>query len=405
MKKVLFVIESLGCGGAEKSLITLLRLLNYSEYEVDLQLFSHDGEFEIFLPKEVHILPLPTYFVKTGKPLYQAFLTLKSIEDARILVSRIRYSFFLRMGNHSNPDKAVTFWRFAGSCFNCEKKKYDIAIAYSQNVPTFYVADCVDAVKKYAWVNNEICSLNLKNRNYMSSEYKKIDKIVGVSESAERRVLELFPNVKEKTMVIYDINDGRLIESLAKLNSERAQSEMKHGRIKILTVGRLVPQKGYDIAIDACAILKEKNIDFCWYVIGGGALEGEIRELIKEKHLEDCFIILGVKANPYPYFMQSQLYVQTSRYEGFGIAIAEARILNIPVVTTRFSAVYAQMIEGENGIVVDMNAEAVAEGIQRLIEDTDLYEHIKSYQMTEKKTNYEELEKIYKMIDGDILTG
>ena len=89
--------------------------------------------------------------------------------------------------------------------------------------------------------------------------------------------------------------------------------------------------------------------------------------------------MLGVKANPYPYIKNSDIYVQTSKYEGFGLAIAEARMLNIPVVTTRFDAVYNQMIDEKNGLVVDMNADAVCDGILRLINDTELRERIVQY--------------------------
>lgn len=110
------------------------------------------------------------------------------------------------------------------------------------------------------------------------------------------------------------------------------------------------------------------------------------------------FILLGVKSNPYPFIKNADIYVQTSKFEGFGLAIAEARLLNVPVVTTRFDAVYNQMVEGKNGLVVDMNGDAVYRGILKLINDHELRERIITYLKNEKKGNIEELEKFYQLI-------
>ncbi len=107
-----------------------------------------------------------------------------------------------------------------------------------------------------------------------------------------------------------------------------------------------------------------------------GPHEQRIKDYIKKYDLSDHFILLGVKANPYPFIKNADIYVQTSRYEGFGLAIAEARMLNIPVVTTKFDAVYNQMIDGKNGLVVEMNAEPVYKGILRMIKKIGLKEKI-----------------------------
>ena len=146
--------------------------------------------------------------------------------------------------------------------------------------------------------------------------------------------------------------------------------------------------------------MKELGIQFLCYALGRGPLEEELRKDILSKKIEDYFVLLGTRANPYPYIKCSDIYVQTSKLEGYGLAMAEARMLNTPVVTTRFDAVYAQMGEGENGLVVDMTSEAVADGIERLIKDKELYEHIVEYQKQEKKGNYEEIDKFYTLIEG-----
>lgn len=394
-KKILFVIESLVCAGAEKSLVTLLSVLDYTRYDVYLQLFSYGGEFESLVPKEVHILPPLHYFSSIAKPMLRNLVT-----EPKIGVCRLRYSIVLRCGKHNNPQKAVLFWQKANSCFKRGESYYDIAIAYAQGTPTFYVADCVNAKQKFAWVNASY-RLDGEYREYVEKKYRAYDKVNCVSESAKEIFETIFPEHAHKSVLIYDINDYKTIEKLSNLPSQ-ASIDMRFDGVKILTVGRLAMMKGYDIAVEACRILKERGFYFRWYALGRGALEKEIAADIREKGLEDDFILLGTRANPYPYYLQADIYVQTSKFEGFGLAIAEARMLNVPVVTTRFDAVYAQMIDDENGVVVDISPEAVADGIQRLIEDKELYQHIRQYQMHEKKGNTEEIEKFYMLVEGKL---
>ena len=397
-KKLLFVIESLVCAGAEKSLVTLLNVLDYSKYEVDLQLFSFGGEFEALLPSDVKVLPALDYFERSKESLAASIKNCFSRGGRRYLLSRIKYSVFLRIGKHNNPEKAVLFWKAAKKCFEDTEKEYDAAVAYAQGTPTFYVADCVRAKKKFAWVNS-IYKISGKYRNFASERYGKFDNVSCVSESGKKTFEECFPEHGKKAVVIYDINDANFICRMSEMDSE-AMEEMKDGKNKLLTVGRFAVQKGYDIALEACRILKERNVDFRWYVLGRGALENEIKKSICEKGIEDRFILLGTRSNPYPYYKEADIYVQTSKFEGFGLAIAEARMLNVPVVTTNFDAVYAQMINGENGLVTDMDAESVADGIEKLISDEALYEHIREYQSHEKKGNPEETEKFDMLIEG-----
>lgn len=396
-KKILFVIESLVCAGAEKSLVTLLNLIDYSKYEVDLQLFSYGGEFEDMLPKEVNLLPELPYFTMTRKSLKNMATQKKSKKEKVFLKSRLKYSIAIRLKKYSNPQKAVIFWKNARSCFESMHKQYDVAIAYAQGMPTFYVDECIRATKKYAWVN-VIYKLDGKYQKYVQNIYEQYNKIICVSDSALKTYKETFPEIAYKGRVIYDINDGVMMQKMAHSSSV---TEMEKGKWKFLTVGRFAQQKGYDIALEACKILKNIGIDFCWYVLGRGPLQSEILDEIRKKNIEDKFVLLGTKSNPYPYIANADIYVQTSKFEGFGLAIAEARMLNTPVVTTRFDAVYAQMVEGENGLVVDMNGQAVADAIQRLINEPELYNHIVEYQKQEKKGNYEELEKFYELIEAE----
>lgn len=393
-KDILFVIDSLHCAGAEKSLITLLSLIDYSKYNVDLQLFGYGGALEELIPKEVNLLKPLKYTEFTTLSIKSA--TIQSLKkfDFKMLKSRLTFSIKLRKENYTNSQKARVFWQSVSNVLENNNKEYDVAISYAQGIPTFYVADKIKAKKKYAWVN---VSYRLKNEDklFQGQYYDKYDNIIAVSDSAKDVFLETFPKYIDKVKIIYDINDENFISKMA--DSGQSYDDNFKG-LRILTVGRLAKQKGYDIALEACKMLKEKGINFRWYSLGIGPLEKEIQRYIAENNLNDYFKLLGVKSNPYPYIKNCDIYVQTSKFEGFGLAIAEARMLNKPVVTTRFDAVYNQMIDRKNGLVVDMDAKSISDGILELINNKELKNEIVEYLTREKKGNIEELDKFYELI-------
>ena len=394
-KKILFVIDSLHCAGAEKSLTTLLSLLDYSKYDVDLQLFGYGGALEELVPKEVNILK-PMEYIKFSS-LSTKNAVIKSLKNMnfKMLSSRLRFSLAIRKNNYSNAQKARVYWQKVSNVIEKNNKEYDIAISYAQGVPTFYVAEKVCAKKKLAWVNVSY-KLEDEDRAFQEQFYDKYNKIVAVSDSAKNVFLETFNKYNDKLEIIYDINDADFIK---KMSVQGQSYNDNYTGLRILTIGRLDNQKGYDMALEACKILKEKGIEFKWYSLGIGPLKDEIEKYIKDNNLENHFKLLGVKANPYPFIKDCDIYVQTSRFEGFGIAIAEARMLNKPVVTTRFDAVYNQMKDRKNGLVVDMNSQGIVNGILELINNKKLTNEIMDYLKKEKKGNTEELEKIYKLIE------
>lgn len=394
-KKILFVIESLTAAGAEKSLVTFLSVIDKKKFDIDLQLFAYGGEFERYLPAEVNLLPPLEYTQFSRKSILRQFRTF----DIEKILARWKYSFSLRFKgrNLENRDKARFFWRYVSGCIPPSSVKYDIAVAYAQNIPTMYVVDKVSAYNKLAWINVKYVPEG-DNYAFYKDYYKRVNHIVLVSDSAYNEFLDVYPDFKEKMTIIKDMLDSSLINKLA---LEKQEQEFPDNIPCLLTVARLErDQKGYDITLEACRILKERNIRFRWYAIGRGGYRAEMEAYIAKYQLEDYFVLLGTTPNPYPYIKNCTIYVQTSRYEGYGLSIAEARILNRPVVTTNFDAVWAQMVQGENGLVVPQDPVAVADAIERLLNDKKLYEHIVSYQKHEKKGNTEEIEKFYQLIEN-----
>lgn len=263
-KTILFVIDSLDCAGAEKSLISLLYLLDYSEYSVDLMLFAHGKMLENLVPKEVNVLKPLKYTNFARMDLKKAFISSFIKNDYKMLKARIKYSISIRKNNFNNAQKARIFWESISNVIEKNPKLYDIAISYAQGVPTFYVSEKINAKKKFAWVNTSY-KLDENEKNFQKSFYDRFNNIVAVSKTAEKILLETFPYYYSKTKVIYDINNPNLIFKLAKIG--KSYNDDYQG-IRILTIGRLSPGKGYDLALKACKMLKEKGVIFKWYVLG-----------------------------------------------------------------------------------------------------------------------------------------
>lgn len=260
-------------------------------------------------------------------------------------------------------------------------------------MPVKYVSNRVEAKKKAVWINADYEAVGHRREDDLVN-FSKIDYIISVSDSQNEKMKRVFPEYVDKCIAIYDVNNAELIKKMA--NSENVIDNYSGN--KIVTVGRYNDYKGYDMAIDACKILVDKGYDIHWFAVGDGPERTNLEKQIKDSKLEDRFILLGAQSNPYKYMNAADIYVQTSRSEGFCLTLAEARILNKPCVTTNFECVYNQMIQEKNGLVVDMNAHAIAVGIERMIDDEELRNSVIEYLKTEKKGNTEEIEKVYRLL-------
>lgn len=397
-KSILFVNESLTCAGGEKSLLNLLSSIDYDSYDIYLQLFQYGCEWDKLVDRRCKILPPLPYcaFVnmRYGKAIFYAVRHWK----LNWLWSRIKFSCELRnkRKNQGNVSRSCLYWKTQCNCFDLIKMSYDYIIAYAQGIPTFYVSDKAPSEsKKLSWINVTYTPDQPWAR-YIENKYKNIDVINCVSEEIKSIEGMHWNTLIPKLRVWRDPINPDMILNLA----QEPISIKKESRLILVTLGRLVPQKGYDIALNAAKILKDNHLDFIWYILGKGPLEPELKDYVKQMELEDCVKFLGVKPNPYPYLNIADIYVQTSRHEGFGLAIAEARLLNIPVVTTRFNTVYMQMIDRANGLIADMDGTSVAEAILELNSDKQLYKSIKEYLKNEKKGNLEIISDFYRLLES-----
>ena len=321
--------------------------------------------------------------------------------DFNFFRSKFSYSINIRKGKYNNPEIAQIYWETISSNIDESSIVYDIAIAYAQGVPTFYVQDKIKANKKVTWVNANV-QFTKRNIIFQQLYYNQYDCIVPVSGMNEIHFKSIFPVFEKKLYLVPDMIDYTSINKM----SEEFDAGFQTDQFNILTVARLEKgMKGLDITIEACRILRDKGVNFHWYILGKGSFQTEIQNFIKSHSLENFLRLLGTSPNPYPYFKAADLYVQTSRSESYGISIAEARLLNIPIVTTRFDSVYNQMVEGKNGIITDMNPEAVANGIIRIMNNEELYNSIIEYLKLEPKENAETVKRFNAMVSNLLTTN
>ncbi len=391
-KSILFVIPSLKSGGAEKSLITLLTLFDYKKYDVDLLCFRQEGLFYDKIPAEVNVI--------TDTEDYEMFDG--SIKDA--------VKYFIRNGDFSSAVDRVKYvkcysektpylrekkmWNLLKKQLPEITKKYDVAVGYLEGNASYFAAESINADKKICYVHSDIKKLGFNPK--MSLElYDECDYIVTVSQVCFDSLSAEFPQFKEKIKIIENITSPKLIKEEAK--AENVYRDKDKNRV-ILTVGRFSPPKGIDLAVKACAELKKRGKNIKWYHIGTGELKAEIEALIAELQVSDEFILLGEKANPYPYIGQCDIYVQPSRFEGKSIALDEAKCLEKPVVTTNFTTVFDQFTDGVNGIICEMNEKSMADKIEMLIYDENLRKTLCENLRNEKTGNEEEIEKFYGLL-------
>jgi glycosyltransferase involved in cell wall biosynthesis len=395
-KNLLFVIPSLTAGGAERSLINLLTQMDFEQYNVDLFMFSPKGIFLELLPKNVRILPLPDSYNQFVKPILPSISRLLWRKNSRLAFSRIMFSFKNRMSGNVSV-KEQESWKYIARSFVVLEKKYDIAIAFLEKSSIYFCTEKVNADKKIGWVHNDYDMLGM-NPYFDQNYFNKLDYIVTVSEECRHILKERFPNQNEKLKVIYNIVSPTIIRGLANMVSEDVYNRKKDEFV-ILSIGRLHPQKGFEYALRAAKLLLDSGYCFQWNIIGEGVERTALTELIDTMGLKNHVKLLGLKANPYPYIKQADIYAQTSVFEGKAIAIDEAKILNKPIVITNFNTAKDQLKDGVEGLIVDLNAEAIASGISKLIQDSEVRSRMAQHLATLALGTEDEINKLYKILE------
>lgn len=390
---ILFVIYYLGSGGAEKALINLLDMIDYERYQVDVLLFKQEGLYLEQLNPKANLLPVIPEFEKIDSNKKYIKWALKNGKPMSALKKVYNFYSWKRGKNIDRQE-----WELCWSKLPPLEKEYDVAVGYMQGLPIRYVAGIVKAKVKFGWIHSEYEKIS-KNIEFDRYFFKKLDYIISVSDKCTNSICKCLPEFKDKTFTLLNLMSSKLIYE--KANESEGDTEKFDG-IRILSIGRLEKVKGYEMAIEACSILKQKGYNIRWNVIGVGGLMNELLALIRQFDLEDSFILMGERSNPYPYIKQADIYVQTSLFEGKSIAIDEAKILHKAICVTNFNSVNDQLEHEKTAEIVEKNPKAIAAGIEKLINNPDYRERLIHNLKLEGDNSNEELLKHYELFERNL---
>ncbi len=389
-KKLLFITDSLKIGGTEKSLITILSNFDYKKYDVDLYLLNYCGEFIEFLPKQVNLLPEDKDFkVFMENRILAPFKFIVKFKFNKFYYS-LKYLLFSAKNKIMNRELYIG-WNSIKHLLKDISKEYDVSISFLERKSIYFNIDKVTSRLKIGFIQTDYSNypFNYNLDNYYFQFYKKI---IAVSESGKKSLEQIFPQYKEKFTIINNIIPVELIKEMAK-----EDLEIQYNKCNIVTVGRFSQEKGIDRIIPICQKLKEKKLQFKWYIIGDGKDFLLIKDKIKKNKLDEYLILTGSDINPYKWINIADIYVQPSRVEGFGITVAEAKVLRKPIVASKIPAFEEQLENRKNGILCDTEDE-FAVAIEELIENEKIRKRLVS-NIEIYDNSAEELRKLYHIIE------
>mgnify|MGYP002509961323 CR=1 FL=1 len=398
MKAVLFVINTMGMGGAERSLLNLLKYIDLDKYQVSLYVITGQGELLDQIPKEVTILNKRVFSVSVYSRDGRIRLlktVLKAMINRITLIRSMGYILknLLDMVKKGEVRKDKLLWKVLSDGGQMPAQKYDLAVAYLEGGAAYYVASHVKAKKKAAFIHINYSKAGY-SRQLDEECYLNFEHIFAVSENVKEKFLQAYPECIQKTAVFYNPID---VEKIIRGSTETGGFTDDYEGVRILTVGRLVSQKALDTAVEAMKILTETGKAFRWYVLGDGEMRRFLEERIRFYGLCEDFLLLGTVDNPYPYYKQCDLYVHTARYEGKSIAVEEAQVLGCAIIAADYAGVEEQIENGVDGIVCRLNAVDLAKEIQYLASDLRKRELLG--QAASKKMQVDNLKEVNKLME------
>ncbi len=336
MKKVLFLIPNLGGGGAERVLVNLVNNLDKSKYDVTVRTLFKSNVNSKYLKSDVK-------YIEGKLKQFRG-----NIHILKLFSPKFLYKFFI-------------------------KDKYDIVVSYLEGPTARIVSGCTDKnTKKVSWIHVEQDDEKALAHSFRSiAEAKKCymsyDATICVAESVKQNFLSLV-NV-ENCKVLYNTNET---DKIVAMSNEPLDKELSN-EINVFSVGRLTNQKGYDRLINVHKKLIDEGIMHHIYILGTGDQEEMLAQRIKEYNLSNSFHLLGFTDNPYKYVKAADMFICSSRREGFSTAVTESLIVGTPVVSTCCSGAYELLgYNNEYGIVTENSEEGIYNGLKQMLNDENL---------------------------------
>lgn len=360
-KNILFMTPHLGGGGAEKVIVDVLNNIDTEKFDITLVLLQKRGIHLNNLKANIGI----KYLVNDNK------ISIKIQELCIKFIPKIYYKIMIR-------------------------DKYDIEVSFLEGWTTKLIANSSNnKSKKIAWVHIDLMKKHWTNFIFFNLEeercYNKFDDIVFVSSDAKNSFIKLFDSNKSSKHVIYN---PIMTEEI---NKKANEFDISFNLFTVLSVGRLEEQKGFDRLIKAHSNIV-KDYPHQLVILGDGDERESLIKLIDKNGVNDSVKLIGYKENPYPYIKASDLFVCSSRAEGFSLVVAEAISLEKPILSTRVSGPIELLNNGEYGYLCENSKEGIENGLKEMLANK---EYIKYYsdKCKERKRRFN-YKKIIKQIES-----
>ena len=364
MKNIIIRSGSLRMGGLERVLIEVLQTIDKKKYNITLVIDDDCGEGNIFekdIPKEI------SYYFLKSKELIEKTEYYK--EKRKNLFCKLMYNLYMNF-------ETFIMCKNMKNLLN-KLDKADLLIDFDAGASK-YINKLRNINKKVVWIHNSIPKLKKKKSKIerFGKRLENYDKVVAICDEMKEELGDIYPKIKNKIVRIYNPFDFERVLKLSNDDSElnfTQKEELK--KDYCLAISRLdTVQKDYLTLIKAFKILKDKKIYKKLYIIGDGPSKEEIQSMIEKYDLKEQIKLIGRFKNPYVWLKYCDFFVHSSKYEGFGLVLVEAAILNKLVISSNCPVGPTEILEqGKSGILFDVgNAEMLAEKLKKILSDKEV---------------------------------
>ncbi len=345
MKKILIIQDSMGGGGAERVLVTMLQKLNPEKFDITLLLIYGEGPFMDSIPEYVKV-----------KSLFKSYKS-----KATRLVTH-----FYDLRNFVREKRARRV---------LEGEHFDLTVSFMEGGTAKLHSQLLDlAPRNYSWVHSNLRMNRWYDFWFKKDEetkfYNSVDKIAFVSIELKNEFEKLFKTKADKTVIYNPINRVFL--------SEKAQEERpaKSELFTIVNSARLVEFKNHNKLIDTAAVLRNRGRKFRIDILGDGPLRNELAQKIHSLQLDDYVFLNGFIKNPFPKIKNADIFCLSSNTEGFPMVVLESLSVGTPIVSTPIPCVKEALVEG-GGIITDGTPEGIATAIESLMDNPSHLQELK----------------------------
>ncbi|HAM64159.1 MAG: hypothetical protein A2Y20_01260 [Firmicutes bacterium GWF2_51_9] len=388
MTKLLIIIPAFKHGGTNKSLQNMLGFLS-DKYEISIFSLSHIGHYKrIFRNFEILSAhpALSLIYDDFGKLDFRNESFLESF--SKLCKKTYRKVFKIMLGKNGLDviqKKAIK---------RINENKFDVIIAMQEGYTTQFVSKF--KTNKIAWVRSDYSEYQKVIGRDEGDIYKEYNSVICVSEYTKNIFLEYYPFLKERCFGIHNMIDYEAIINFSRSN-DNIDERFSSDEFTILSIGRLSQVKRFDLIPIVAKELNDDGFIFRWYIIGGGEEYNNLTKIIKDNKIGSRVILLGQKNNPYPYIKSSNLVVVTSYSEACPNVLNEAKILQVPILSTDYGSAYEFISNSFDGVIV--SKEDLKHEIANLIINEDRYNRIKNNLKDFKYTNEQIINNITSIID------